>query len=98
MRVQSTIQKWGNSLALRLTGPIRAIPQFEANMLVDIDIEDDGIKIHPAKIGMKKRPYREKDLMGDKRGMSFSNPAVRVLAGSDKSMAANCCKMRFNGK
>ena len=63
MRIQSTIQKWGNSLALRLTGPIKTIPQFEVNMLVDIDVEEDGIKIHPAKMKVKKLPYSEKELL-----------------------------------
>jgi len=63
MKVQATIQKWGNSLALRLTGPIKAIPQFEANMLVDIDVEEGGIKICPAKKKARKLPFSERDLL-----------------------------------
>jgi len=63
MKLQSTIQKWGNSLALRLTGPIKAIPHFEANMLVDIDVDEDGITIHPSKRKARKLPFTEKELL-----------------------------------
>jgi len=63
MRIQSKIQKWGNSLALRLTGPVRTIPQFEVDMVVNIDIKEDGISIHPVKTTTKKLPFSEKDLL-----------------------------------
>ena len=49
MRVQVKIQKWGNSLALRLAGLIKSIPKFRANMVVDVDISDQGIDVRPAK-------------------------------------------------
>ncbi len=77
MRVQSTIQKWGNSLALRLSGPIKTIPHFEVNMAVDIDIEEDGIKVYPAKTRVKRLPYSEKDLL---KGLNAETAHAEVLA------------------
>ncbi len=84
MRMQATIQKWGNSLALRLTGPIKAIPHFEADMLVDIDIEESGITIYPAKKKLKKLPYTEKELL---KGLNARTAHADLLAEpSDKEM------------
>ena len=77
MRVQGTIQKWGNSLALRITGPIKTIPKFKANMQVNIDIEEDGIQIHPIKKRKKKLPFSEKDLL---KGMSADSAHADELA------------------
>ncbi|MBI5447919.1 MAG: transcriptional regulator [Gammaproteobacteria bacterium] len=62
MRVRTTIQKWGNSLALRLTGPLRSIPHFEENMLVEIDVDEHSIQVYP--VATKKPPrFKEKDLL-----------------------------------
>ena len=38
MKIQSTIQKWGNSLAIRITGPLKTIPHFTADMPVEIEV------------------------------------------------------------
>lgn len=48
MRLQAKIQKWGNSLGLRLTGPMRAVPDFRENMIVDVDVSEEGLTIVPA--------------------------------------------------
>lgn len=53
MKVQSTIQKWGNSLAIRITGPLKTIPHFTANMPIEIEVNEAGLTIHP--ITPKKR-------------------------------------------
>lgn len=53
MRIQTTIQKWGNSLAIRITGPLKTIPHFTANMPVEIEVNENGLTIHP--ITPKKR-------------------------------------------
>ena len=68
MRVQATIQKWGNSLAIRLTGLLRSIPHFEENMVVNIDIDESGIAVHPTKSKFKKLIFKEKDLL---KGLTF---------------------------
>ena len=61
MLVQAMIQKWGNSLALRLTGPVRSIPNFKENMLVEISIQADGIQVAP--VEKKLLLLKEKDLL-----------------------------------
>ena len=53
MKIQTTIQKWGNSLAVRITGPLKTIPNFSANMPVEIEVNENGLTIHP--ITPKKR-------------------------------------------
>jgi len=47
MKIQSTIQKWGNSLAIRITGPLKTIPHFTANMPIEIEVNEKGLTIHP---------------------------------------------------
>jgi len=32
MKIHTTIQKWGNSLAIRITGSLKTIPHFTANL------------------------------------------------------------------
>jgi antitoxin MazE len=53
VKIQTTIQKWGNSLAIRITGPLRTIPHFSANMPVEIEVSESGLTIHP--LTLKKR-------------------------------------------
>ncbi|GBU09535.1 hypothetical protein AwWohl_06730 [Gammaproteobacteria bacterium] len=45
MITHAKIQKWGNSLALRLAGPIKDIPNLTQGMLVDIEITEDGFTV-----------------------------------------------------
>lgn len=60
--MRTTIKKWGNSLALRLSGPMASIPHFEEDMLVDVEISEDGIQVRPAKKEIKL-PFKESDLL-----------------------------------
>lgn len=48
MRTQATLQKWGNSIALRLSGNLKSIPQFEEGDVVDVDISEEGLHIRKA--------------------------------------------------
>lgn len=54
MKIQTTIQKWGNSLAIRITGPLKSIPHFTENMLVEIEVNKNGLTIQPL---AKKRKF-----------------------------------------
>lgn len=47
MKIHTTIQKWGNSLAIRITGPLKTIPHFTANMPIEIEVSERGLTIHP---------------------------------------------------
>jgi len=47
MKMQTTIQKWGNSLAIRIMGSLKTIPHFTVNMPVEIEVSKEGLTIHP---------------------------------------------------
>src|SRR3990167_770167 len=53
MKIHTIIQKWGNSLAIRITGPLKTIPHFTANMPIEIEVNEKGLTIHP--VIQKKR-------------------------------------------
>jgi antitoxin MazE len=43
MRVHAKIQKWGNGLALRVSGVMRDIPHFQEGTEVDVDVSENGL-------------------------------------------------------
>ena len=47
MKVRAKIQKWGNSLGLRITGPMKTIPDLKENMEVIVDISEKGLHVYP---------------------------------------------------
>ncbi|AKP32558.1 cell growth regulatory protein MazE [Yersinia aleksiciae] len=59
MRTQATLQKWGNSVALRLSGNLKTIPNFEVGDTVDIDISEQGLVIQKVAI----KPLTEESLL-----------------------------------
>jgi len=65
MLVHAQIQKWGNSLALRITGPVRKIPNFKEGMEVIVLVSEDGIQVQPAVRNRRqlKLPYTEAELL-----------------------------------
>ena len=67
MRVETEIKKWGNSLALRVTGIMAEVPQFKAGTRVTVDVSNDGLIVKPAvgRVGTLRFPYNESDLLKD---------------------------------
>ena len=65
MRVQSEIKKWGNSLALRITGAMADVPQFRDGTKVVIEVNKDSLIIKRATKPKRKLklPYTEKELL-----------------------------------
>ena len=65
MRVQSEIKKWGNSLALRITGAMADVPQFSDGTKVVIEVNKDSLVIKRATKPKRKLklPYTEKELL-----------------------------------
>ena len=47
MKIETEIKKWGNSLALRVTGIMAEIPQFEAGTRVTVDVSSEGLVVKP---------------------------------------------------
>ncbi|STX28465.1 Growth regulator [Legionella beliardensis] len=76
MKIHTKIQKWGNSLALRISGPMREIPQFKEGTEVDVEITEKGFTVVKA----KKRnhfPFKEVDLI---KGLSAETGHADLLA------------------
>jgi len=59
MHTQAVLQKWGNSIALRLSGNLKTIPHFAAGDTVDIEITERGLFIQKATV----HPLSEVDLL-----------------------------------
>lgn len=66
MKVEASIQKWGNGLALRVSGLMRDIPHFTEGTKVTVDITEDGFTVKKIKtIDKKFSPFTEKQLLAD---------------------------------
>lgn len=65
MRVDAEIKKWGNGLALRVTGVMAELPKFKAGTKVTVYVSSDGIVVKPAVKGREARrfPYAESALL-----------------------------------
>ena len=67
MKTHAKIQKWGNSLGIRITGAMKTVPHFEENMMVTVEITEKGIFIRPALKKKKEKlfPFTEEELLSD---------------------------------
>jgi antitoxin MazE len=85
MQIEANIQRWGNSLAVRLSGMARTIPKFEEGMPITIEILDDGIYIRkatpkPAPLGL---PFTEAELLSGLTPYLAHTDEVVSLASSE---------------
>jgi len=67
MKVESEIKKWGNSLALRVTGIMADLPNFRDGTKVIVEVSEEGIMVKPVRSTRRKQrlPYTEKELLAD---------------------------------
>ncbi len=65
MKVRAKIQKWGNGLGLRVSGPIRDIPHFEENTTVELDVNEYGFTATKVEAYYSKKtlPFNETELL-----------------------------------
>ena len=79
MRVEAEIRKWGNSLALRVTGPMAALPRFEPGTRVTVDIDSEGFVVRRAtgRLGTFRFPHSEEAML---KGMTAENAHAELLA------------------
>jgi antitoxin MazE len=87
MKIETSIQKWGNGLALRVSGIMRDIPHFKEGMQVIVDVTEEGFTvkkmIDPAQ---KKKRFSEKELL---KGMTaYTAHADEVSNLSDDEWGA----------
>ena len=67
MKIETEIKKWGNSLALRVTGIMATLPQFKAGTKVTVDVTEEGMVVKPAVRGKNtlRFPYTEEELLAE---------------------------------
>lgn len=65
MKVEAEIKRWGNSLAIRITGTMASIPKLREGSKVSVDISEKGLLIKPQSRKSRniKFPYSEKKLL-----------------------------------
>lgn len=87
MKVEASIQKWGNGLALRVSGVIRDIPHFEEGMQVIVDVNEEGFTVKKIDQAPKReKKFTEKDLL---KGMTaYTAHADEVAEIDDKEWGA----------
>lgn len=66
MKVHTKIQRWGNGLALRISGSLREIPQLKDGTEVDVEVTEEGFTLKKSLTHSKKKfPYTENELLKD---------------------------------
>ena len=65
MKVESEIKKWGNSLALRVTGIMAELPNFRDGTKVIVEVSAEGIMVKPVHSRRGSLPYSEEELLAD---------------------------------
>ena len=63
MKVRTEIKKWGNSLALRVSGPMTTVPDFSAGDPVTVDVSERGLVVKPANPRREPLIYAESELL-----------------------------------
>ncbi|CBL46731.1 Cell growth regulatory protein MazE [gamma proteobacterium HdN1] len=83
MHIESEIKRWGNSLALRITGVMAEIPRFSDGTKVTVEVTEDALIIKRA--SKLKRvlslPFTERDLLN---GITPSKAHADELAAPTK--------------
>jgi antitoxin MazE len=85
MQVETEIKKWGNSLALRISGVMADLPKFSMGTKVIVDVSEEGLLIRPVVEKSKKfrLPYREKDLLAELTSASVHADKLASLTSND---------------
>ena len=65
MHIETEIKRWGNSLALRVSGAMAEVPGFSAGTRVSVEVTEDGLVVEPIPDGVREPvlPYAEKVLL-----------------------------------
>lgn len=77
MKVQAKIQKWGNGLALRVSGAMREVPNFQEDTEVEVEVTEMGFSVTRAKKITPKLPFSEQQLL---RNMTPESAHSELLA------------------
>ncbi|MDC9715237.1 MAG: transcriptional regulator [Gammaproteobacteria bacterium] len=61
MQIESRVQKWGNGLALRVSGALRTIPNLREGDLLTITINENGFNA----VKSTNKKFTEQELLSD---------------------------------
>jgi len=61
--MKTKVQKWGNSLGVRIPRAFAVQSQIRAGSAVDISVEKDGIRVKPIRVKPVRRRYSLADLL-----------------------------------
>jgi antitoxin MazE len=48
VKVEQTVQEWGNGLAVRITAPVAKAARFARGLPITVEVVDGGILLRPA--------------------------------------------------
>jgi antitoxin MazE len=74
--MQARIQKWGNSLALRIPKSFAAETHLEQDALVDLALEDGRLVVTPVRSGSTLAQLLERVTEENRHGEQEMGPAV----------------------
>ena len=78
MKIETQLKKWGNSLALRVTGVMAELPEFHDGSNVTVEVTEEGFTVRSAKEDPRYLlPYTEEEMLAD---MSLDNSHSDELA------------------
>ncbi|CAN5264455.1 hypothetical protein BH10PSE19_BH10PSE19_13120 [soil metagenome] len=78
MRVHAKIQKWGNGLALRISGAMRDIPRFIEGTSLEVSVFEDRLEIRKSQaVKRLALPFSETELLN---GMTTSTAHADIIA------------------
>jgi len=80
--VHAKIQKWGNSLGIRISGLVREITQFEPNAEITIEVFEGGFTVKKVAPQQTQLFFSEAELLDD---ITESNTHSDLLASPTAS-------------
>jgi antitoxin MazE len=82
--VHAKVQKWGNSLGIRISGLVRELTNFEADADVTIEIFENGFTVKKCEPIELKRLFSEEELLSDISEMTAHTDLL--VSPSDKEL------------
>jgi antitoxin MazE len=80
VKTETSIQKWGNGLALRVSGIMRDIPHFKEGTQVIVDVTEDGFTVKKVKPSPRKRlHFSEKELLKNMTPYGIHADEIAIL-------------------
>lgn len=78
MMVHAKVQKWGNGLAIRISGVMRDIPHFVEGTSLDVLVLEDRLEIRKSQADKRlKLPFSESELLN---GMTPTSAHAEIIA------------------